>query len=294
MVWMTGGSSFTKRAGTASGVVTQDFNPEDIGLAFSNGWLQMNPATFPSLSDVPQFGVPVSFGVIPQIKLAQNAIPFVVASSGSMANNGAVSGLAALPATYSGGCYLYLPANAIVAGSAVGWYFAIMSSATAGTVYNNPYTSGQPILWTAATATAFATTGPGAFTGVSTSVTGPNWPVAANSMGPNGVLELAAVYGCAGSVNSKTVGISLGAAAIYSQATSTAANVAALALLTCQNQGATNKQVSNQTGAVGFSATGQTYSSQDTTTSLTLAMTGTKVAAENLIFDAFSATVTPG
>lgn len=299
MVWMTAGSSgvtFTKRNGTASGVVTQDFNPEDVALAFLNGWQPMSLSTFPGLSDVPQYGVPNPLGTVSQNKFAQTAIPFVIASSGSMANNGAISGLAALPATYSNGCYLYLPVNSISASlpASAGWYFAIMSSATAGTVYNNNYASGQPVLWTAATATAFVTTGPGAFTGVSTAVTGPNWSLPANTLGPNGVLEIAAVYGCAGSVNSKTVGVSFGAAAIYSQTTTTAANVAALALLTCQNQGKTNAQVSNQTGAVGFSATGQTYSTQDTTTNLTLAMTGTKVAAENLIFDSFSVTVTPG
>lgn len=295
-LWLTGGSSFTKRSGSSSGTATQDFDPSDVALAFQNGWQQMNPATFPALSDVPQFGVANPLGAVPQMKLAQTAIPFIIASSGSMGNNGALTGLTALPATYSGGCYIYLPAGAIATGvpAAAAWYFAIMSSTTAGTVYNNVYTSGQPILWTASTATAFSTTGPGAFTGVSTAVTGPSFTVLANTMGPNGVLELAAVYGCSGTTSSKTVAIKLGSATIYTQATTTAANVAALALLTCQNQGATNAQVSNQTGSVGFSATGQTYSTQDTTTNLTLALSGTKVAADNLIFDAFSATVTPG
>lgn len=96
------------------------------------------------------------------MNLVECGIPFVVASSGSMADNGAISGLTALPETYSGGCYLYLPANAISAGSAAGWYWAVMSSTTAGTVYNSTYTTGIPA---AGTATAFATTGPGAFTG---------------------------------------------------------------------------------------------------------------------------------
>ena len=296
-MFLQNGSGFTGRNGTVyATTVTTDFPPADIGLAFSNGWVNMSVTAFPGLSDVPQLGVNMSVGAIPQIKLAQTAIPFVIASSGSMGNNGALTGLTALPATYSNGCYIYLPAGAIASGvpAAAAWYFAIMSSATAGTVYNNTYSSGQPYVLTASTATAFATTGPGAFTGVATAVTGPNWTVPANMMGPNGVLELAAVYGCAGTTSSKTCAIKLGSATIYTLATTTAANVACLALLTCQNQGQTNAQVSNQTGTLGYGATGQTYSTQDTTTALTLALTGTKVAADFIVFDAFSATVTPG
>lgn len=294
MVWVSGGASFTKRGGASSGTAPFDAGPEDVALAYSNGWVAMSQSAFPGLSDVPQFGVANPLGTVAQFKLAQTAIPFIIASSGSMANNGAMTGLTALPATYSNGCYVNLPASAISAGSAAGWYFCIMSSTTAGTVYNNTYTSGVPFQWTASTATAFATTGPGAFTGVSAATNGPQFTLNANTMGPNGVLELCAVYGCTGSVNSKTCAVKLGSATIYTQTTTTAANVACLALLTCQNQGLTNSQVSNQTGTLGFSATGQTYSAVDTTTNLTLALVGTKVAAENLIFDAFSATVTPG
>jgi hypothetical protein len=294
-MYLQGGSAFTGRNGTAYVATTpQDFPPSDINLAMANGWANSSLATFPGLADVPQNGVNNPLGAIPQMKLAQTAIPFIKASSGSMANNGALTGLAALPATYSNGCYLWLPANAISSGSAAGWYFAVMSSTTAGTVYNLTYTSGQPYVPATPSQFAFVTTGPGAFTGVATAVTGPSFTLPANTMGPNGVLELAAVYGCAGSTNSKTVAIKLGSATIYTQTTTTAANVAALALLTCQNQGLTNSQVSNQTGSVGFSATGQTYSTQDTTTNLTLALSGTAIATENLIFDAFSATVTPG
>lgn len=294
-MFLSGGSAFTGRNGTAyAATVPTDFPPAEIGLAFANGWSGMSVTTFPGLSDVPQFGVQNPIGVVPQIKLAQTAVPFIVASSGSMGNNGAISGLTSLPATYSNGCFLYLPAGAIAAGSLAGWYYAVMSSATAGTVYNLTYTSGQPYVPASTTGLAFVTTGPGAFTGVSTAVTGPNFPLPANMMGPNGVLELAAVFGCAGTTSSKTVAVKLGSATIYTQATTTAANVSALALLTCQNQGLTNAQVSNQTGTLGFSATGQTYSSQDTTSALTLALTATKVAADFVIFDAFSATVTPG
>jgi len=296
MVWLAGGSSFTKRAGFASGTAAQDFNPEDVGLAFANGWTAMSQSSFPGLSDVPQFGVANPLGQVAQFKLAQTAIPFIYLGTCNIGNNGALTSAPGLPATYSNGCYVLVATNGIAAGTptAPTWYFCIMSSATAGTIYNNTYTSGTPFVYTASTATAFATTGPGSVTGLTAAQVGPNWSVAANTLGPNGVLEIAAVFGCQGSTNSKTCAVKLGSATIFTSATTTAANVACLALLTCQNQGVTGAQVSNQTGTLGYSATAQTYSSQDTTTALTLAMVGTKVATESLVFDSFSATVTPG
>src|SRR5437667_3823845 len=66
-------------------------------------------------------------------KLAAAAIKMVVAPTGTMANNGAITLGTALPSTYAN-CYLLLPAGAIAAGSAAGWYFAQMSSTTAGVV----------------------------------------------------------------------------------------------------------------------------------------------------------------
>jgi hypothetical protein len=296
MVWLSSGSSFTKRNGSSSGTAAQDFNPEDVGLAFANGWQLMSQSTFPGLSDIPQYGVANPLGRVAQFKLAQTAVPFVYLGTCNIGNNGALTSAPGLPATYSNGCYVLVATNGIAAGTptAPTWYFCIMSSATAGTIYNNVYTSGDPLVYTASTASAFATTGPGSVTGLTAAQTGPNWTLPANMMGPNGVLEIAAVYGCQGSTNSKTCAVKLGSATIYTQATTTATNVACLALLTCQNQGVTGAQVSNQTGTLGFSATAQTYSTQDTTTNLTLAMSATKVAAESVVFDSFSATVTPG
>lgn len=92
-------------------------------------------------------------------------LPMISAPTGTMANNGAITLGTALDATYAN-CYLYLPANAISAGSAVGWYYAEMSSATAGIVYNNTYSSGEPSV--PSSPTAFVTTGPGAYTGETT------------------------------------------------------------------------------------------------------------------------------
>lgn len=117
--------------------------------------------------------------------LAQWGVPVILASSGSMANNGAVSGMTALPATYSGGAWLYLPSDAIQAGSAAGFYWFVASSTTAGTVYNSTFAgAGIP---GAGTATPFVSTGPGAFTGVATGeITAATVSIPAGAMGPNG------------------------------------------------------------------------------------------------------------
>lgn len=78
-----------------------------------------------------------------------------------MGANGALSAIATLTAVYPN-CYLYFPAGKAFSGSAAGWYYAVMSSGTAGTVYNNTYTTGTPTI--PASPTAIADAGPGAYT----------------------------------------------------------------------------------------------------------------------------------
>lgn len=126
---------------------------------------------------------------VPITVLSTSGIPFIKASSGTMGNNGAISAMTALPRTYSNGAYLGLPAGSIAAGvpAAFTWYWFVASSTTAGTVYNSTYTSGKP---QPGTLTAFATTGPGAFTGSTAVVTAISIPVPANAMGRNGRVEI--------------------------------------------------------------------------------------------------------
>lgn len=113
-------------------------------------------------------------------------IPFVYASSGTMGDNGALSGIAAVNSTYAN-AYVYLPANAIAAGSTAGWYYAVFSSTTAATVYNNKYTTGVPSV--PASPTAFVTTGLGAYTQANAN-TGPTIVLPANTLSVNGRIEI--------------------------------------------------------------------------------------------------------
>lgn len=84
--------------------------------------------------------------------------------------------------------YMYFPAGAIAAGSAAGWYFVQMASTTQGTVFNNVYASGTPVI--PGSPTAFATTGPGAYAQQTTNITGLTVSLAGNTLGVNGELQL--------------------------------------------------------------------------------------------------------
>lgn len=124
-------------------------------------------------------------------------------SSGSIANNGALTLTTALQTTYSQGAYMYFPANSIAAGVAAGLYWVVMSSTTLGTIYNNTYTSGTPTAPTSLT--PFVTTGPGAYTQTVGEVTLLLGTMPGGSMGKNGVLEVGLLALCNNSAGTKSV-----------------------------------------------------------------------------------------
>lgn len=198
--------------------------------------------------------------------LSQSGIPFGKPSSGTMGNNGALSGLTAFLKTYSDGIYLYFPASAIAAGSAAGWYWTVMSSTTAGTVYNNTYTSGQPSK--PASPTPFVTTGPGAFTGVTVRVNGPQITIAGGSMGNNGQLEWQLFGIQNNSAGTKGINPSLGGTLVsgWAQTTSSSPNSARWIARNC---GAQNRQVFHDSyvGEPGYNAGSEGNISVDTSIS---------------------------
>lgn len=183
----------------------------------------------------------------------QSGVPMILQSSGTIGNNGALSAITALPQTYSGGCYMYFPANAIVAGSAAGMYFVIMSSTTAGTIYNNPYSSGIPVI--PAAPTPFVTTGPGAYTQTTgAAITLFSLPIPGGSIGLNGVLECHIYVANIGNANAKTMTLSLGGVSLQSVAQATAANVSSEWETILQNRGSLTTQLTGPLAAVGFGA----------------------------------------
>jgi hypothetical protein len=163
-------------------------------------------------------------------EILRSTIPFEVAPTGTMANNGVVTLGTALNLAYPA-AYLYFPASAIVTGSPAGWYFTIMSSTTVGTVYQNSYSSGVPALPAAAalpgniggTLVGWVTTGPGAYTGVTGAVTGPNIYLPANSMASQSSLRFTAITSTNSSAGAKVANLVFGATTVstFSATTST-------------------------------------------------------------------------
>lgn len=234
--------------------------------------------------------------------LVNNGIPFILVSSGTMGNNGALSGLTAtgIGATYSN-AYVYLPVNAIATGVAAGWYYAQFSSSTAATVYNNRYTSGIPTV--PASPTAFATTGPGAYTQTTFSdITAISIPLAANIIGVNGSIDVVMSATMTSNANNKVV-----RAAFDSVATSfITANPISVGYLRVFGgviaQGVTNRQTSNMASAVGLSNIGSSTAAagQNTQTSIDMTTTHNLIftvridtATDNIMLGNVQAVVTP-
>ena len=150
---------------------------------------------------------------IPQIGhqiLQSTAMPIIIPSSGSMAANGAVTLTTALPNTYPD-IYLYFPANKVYAGSAAGFYYAIMSSTTAGTVYDNIYVPGTNLPNIPASPTPIVAAGPGAYTQSTSEITAVSVNVVGGSMGKNGIVKIEATIFVNNSANTKTVKWKFGA-----------------------------------------------------------------------------------
>jgi hypothetical protein len=189
------------------------------------------------------------------------AVPFIMPTSGSMGNNGALTLSVALPVAVVNG-YIYLPLNAIVAGSAAGWYYATFSSTTVGTVFNNVYTpatDGLPVV--PSSPTAFVTTGPGAFTAVVTSQDGPTFTLPAGTMGPNGTLAFQSVIRTTTDATNKTSIFRFGSTTIAASVAYNAV-LGGMATVRLFGAGATNRQTVGSiapTAAVSSFATVRTF-----------------------------------
>ena len=232
----------------------------------------------------------------PVIVLSQSAIPFIMASSGTMGNNGAISAMTALPRTFSGGAWLWLPAGAVAAGvpASAAWLWFVGSSTTAGTVYNSTYSSGNP---TIGVQTAFATTGPGAYVGSVATITAASITLFANSVGINGRVAVKAFYPIPSSAGQKQSDITFGGGACQNLTYTTQTSFEHHCTWT--NRGLTNRQgvqdfrvqSDGLLTPVFFPADG----SIDTTANVTINFTLAKnTATEHIILDTFQILVYPG
>jgi hypothetical protein len=185
------------------------------------------------------------------ILVGQTGVPVILPSGGTIGNNGALSGITALPTTYSTGCYMYFPASAIFSGSLTGLYYVVMSSTTAGTIYNNAYVLGQPDI--PAGPTPFVCTGPGAFVQATSQIDLITFAVPANAMGKNGRLVIRGRCSGNNNANVKSPRVAFGAMVLANS--SIANQLGAEFYSQVQNRGVTNAQVGP---AASFSTMGLT------------------------------------
>jgi hypothetical protein len=214
-------------------------------------------------------------------------LPFVWAPTGSMGNNGAITLGTALDRTYSK-CYMLFPAGAIASGvpAATAWYYVEMSSTTAGVAYNLVYTSGNPVIPGvngAAAKVAFATTGPGAFTGVTTKTNGPNFSLPANVMLNTGQLYSEQWWAANTAAGNKTFETDFGGSTAASPVASTQSFMDVTVKVA--NMGQTNAQIATMraTTSAGGVTEGGTFLAIDTTAAQTFTTAGTNATATNYI-----------
>lgn len=220
--------------------------------------------------------------------VAKSAIPFIHISTGSIGNNGALTAVTALPTTYPG-AYCYYPTNSISAATPAGWYWTVFSSATAGTIFNNTYAAGVPAAPTSPT--AFATTGPGAFTGDTTARDGPTITVPAGSMGPNGQIRVTVDFTMTNNGNNKTAAVKLGGTSFLNETLSS--DLANMSTVWFANRAAANSNYGYATGVSNVNnvrVTAPTYTTIDTTAALVVvpASLNKATATDNMVMERFA------
>lgn len=212
-----------------------------------------------SLATFLPIGSPVTAG--------QGHLPMVLPSSGTIGNNGALSGITAVAAIYPN-AYCSLPAGAIFSGSAAGLYYCVFSSTTAATIYNNPYIAcGTPTIPTATALAPFVTTGPGAYTQTTgTPLQLYCYTVPANYIGPNGSMFVSAQYTTNATATVKVAAMKYDNFAFASQnSTSTSVTQNVVAGFANNENSGIQSQLTNTVGTGGTSTVAPVFGAVDST-----------------------------
>lgn len=172
----------------ASSATNQVYRVTDVGANNGTLWIS-NGTTWTLLNG--------------QATIFKLGVPFIMQSSGSITvTTGVLTLTTALNTSLYTNCYMHFPANAWT-GSADGWYYVLMNSATTGLVYSNTYTTGMPTIPTSPT---LVTTGAGAYTQVTAGYyLGPNFVIPANSITPFGSIEAISICESNSSVGTKQI-----------------------------------------------------------------------------------------
>lgn len=214
-------------------------------------------------------------------------VPVIIPDSSTVATNGTIT-VTALPTTYSDGAWVYLPANAIVGGSA-GLYWTIFSNTTTGVVktnFVNPATTEFVPYVPTGTLTTAVGSNAAYTTPTATDVALVNITLAANSVSPGSVIKMFSRITCTNAADAKTVKHLLGSTTIGSQAFTTSTGGA---LDTAAFVRTAAKQVLGSHGDSGIAAT--TYGTVNLATASKLVITGNLAAVTGyIVLEAFSVT----
>jgi hypothetical protein len=231
--------------------------------------------------------------------LGQSALPIIIPSSGSVGVNGALTGIVALDFTYPA-CYMYFISNAVYAGQTAGYYYVVMSSTTAGTIYNNQLNPAAPSI--PASPTGVVSGAIGAFTqSVAAVPTAVSVSVPANSMGPNGSVRYSMRTRAVGNASGQTIFCGFGASNSNVFALGMNLGVAMGSLITdIRNRGNTARQMTGNQFAnplVGMTGNNPaTQSTVDTTAAqnATIALQINTAATDFVILESWCIELLPG
>jgi len=221
------------------------------------------------------------------VLIGKSAIPFISISTGSIAANGALTGITALPRTIAA-AWIDLPANAVATVATAGFRYCTFSGTTTGTVFLDQPTSLTSPPPTSPTA---VTDGKGAYVGITSEEFVPGLTVPANSIGITGALRYYSLWSCNNNANVKTVRtrFSGNAGTIFMQQAVTS-QMSFSFLSEIRNVSATNSQVGpalTNNGGFGVIGANVVTAAVDTTAVTTLVHTLQKATAtDNIILEA--------
>jgi len=217
--------------------------------------------------------------------LASTGVPVIVPSSGTIATAGTVTLTTALPATFSSGAWMYFPATAFAGTGVAGVYWVVMSSTTAGTVYQNvsvpaspfePYIPSQVLSAVVGSNSAYTQTTAADLVLVRTTVPG-------GLMGLSGEVHYNALFSTNATANSKPVKVTFGGTAIHTS--SLADNVSTVIDKLIFNRGATGRQVALPLAALGAgsNANAALYPTIDTNSDFDITVTAQMATATDYV-----------
>ena len=221
--------------------------------------------------------------------MSAHAVPFVLPPTGTVGNNGALTLGGTGIISYAGAagfatkCFMYFALGQLYTSSPPNWYYTEMSSATVGVVYSNVFSAqrfGSPTL---PTPTPLVSTGPGAYTGVTTTVVFPSSTIPGKLLGVNGQIRCAFTVDVKNTAGSKTIGAQLGGISTFFSAI--ASSQAYGFVTTTRNVASRSKQVTLYGGYGDIGSAGQnTYTtSVDTTTDKDFALSAVMAVATDYV-----------